>query len=419
MELFELACTELVLDTKSFAKLKNAIAVVSGLALGVQTSANLRQAILFSLSTNSLSKSLHHFLSKDLFTSLAHISHNGSRPCPCSFSKMCFNLRQAIRSLVLKTALHASHEEISLDFSVSDALLNTHEIDISKFAAMKCDFYSLKPMPLQLASVPPLTSEGLPLVNLLSREWKDILFNEMSVAMKNQHDSVLKIVRDVTQDLEDRCNNAELPFRNEQEKSKELGQKVSSLETELEFLRSQMEEKNIHFDQTHQENVKLSDQVEIAARRFQDLSSTYEALQRKFGLVEQEALESARIADENLKQNDLAHIAILTGKDELYEKQTLRVSDLEARIANLAEKIQEMQLQQSTAEEKLSCLQELIHTRDEELEGARQSEASKQKEIDRFNDLQENWVVEKQKLVTQVLKHPFKSRTFRDLILRS
>lgn len=401
-ELLELSCSEHVRNIGSFAKLDSATNVISGLTVGVRTSARLRKAILFSLSTNGLSKPLHYFLSSNSLMSQTEISHDGLAPCPCSSLQKNIDLRLGLCTLILKTALCASQDEISLDYSVSIALLDT-KMDASRASAIKCNYYSPAPMLSKLAPISCFQPKDSPSIKLANHSWKENLFDEMSMITKFQHESVIKMVRNITKDLEDRCNITELPFREEQERSRELDQKLKSAESKLAELEIQMKERNLILNEIKLEKVEMLEQTETAEMRFQSLSNTYEALQRKVDCIEKATFEAARAAKETAKQKDLAHMAILTGKDELYEEQALKVIDLEARVTILTEESLEMRSRRSTDEERINYLEKSLEEKEEEFKKTEQSESLKQIEIDRFIDLEAKEMIEKQGLIMKVL----------------
>ena len=400
-ELLERACLEHARSIESLAELDSATNVISGLAVGVRTSARLRQAILFSLSTNGLSKPLHCFLSSILPTSPIQISHDGSAPCPCSSLQKILDLRQGICTLILKTALYASQDEINLDFSVSTALLDA-KMNASRVAALKCSYYSPKPMPLKLASTPCHHPGGSSSIKLANHGWKETLFDEMSMITKFQHESIIKMMMNVTKDLEDRCNITELPFREEQEKSNELERQLKNAESKLAELNLQLEERSLVLSKMKSEKAAMLAQTETAEERFRSLTITCETLRTKVNCVEKEAIEAARVASETAKRNDLAHMAIVTGKDELHEEQVLKVMNLEARVTSLTEELLQMRSRRSTNEERVNFLEESLKMKDEELTKAEQSESAKQIEIERFIGLEAKAMIEKQGLIMKV-----------------
>lgn len=403
MGLLELACSALAPCIESLARLRYAMNLIAGLTIGVRTSARLRQAILCSLSANDLSKPLKDFLSTNSYMSSISISHDESVLCACSCSERMFDLRQEICTLILKTALCASQDEISLDSSVSIALLN-FKMNPSRATPTKPFYHGSKPESLTLASTSCFPSESSLRMDLTNHGWKETLLKEMSSSMKSQHESIINAVRNVTQDLEDRCNTAEIPFREEQERSSELGKKLKSTESHLAELDSQIEAKNSALDEIKLEKAKILEQTESLQKRFRNLSATHEVLQRDFDGIEKQLIEATRAADETAKQNELAKMAIVAGKDELYEEQVLKVMGLETTVNNLTEELSETQSRKFITEEMAKSLEELLDKKNEEFRKVKLSEDSKQTEIERFIDLNAKVDVEKQELVMKVFE---------------
>lgn len=376
LELLELASSDFSLNGPSHNDLTKATYLVSSLAVGVQNSPILRQAILYSLSTNAFAGLLHRFLRAPAPTMPPGLYHGSLVNCPFSTLKAKSDLSKSLCALLVKTAMYASQDEISLDSSVATNLLDKH-INLSETAMFKCDSYDLRSAKFALENVPL----SAPIAELSSRGWRESLLLNLSTAAQHQHNSIVNIVGKICQDLEARCDNTEQPLLAARKRSDELEMKLRDSEATLTTLENQARERLLTLQALQTDNHGLVEQTDTAEQRLRALLTSHEDLTYRLDCVKEDALKSAETAREKEEEKSLAHLAMMIGKDEINEKQALKLAEAEARATRLED---ELAQKSAASEEILDRLEHSIREVTEELEATKLSVTDKEKEIARL-----------------------------------
>lgn len=422
-DLLELACSEVIPSSESLVRLENAMVLTSSLGAQIQGSPSLRQAVLYSIYTDQISKLLDRFISLEAPLSCSNM-HEQVDCCPHSYRQTKLNLHRGICDLFLKTAIAEIRGEARIDALVTTALLDKQMslLTISR----SCDFYGSKTLAL---AIPPINSnEASQLAG--SHDWRNMLRESMLRANESQFESIVRTVGEVCQDLERRCENVERPLRDEQTRSNDLNLKLNASEEALRVFESQAQERLQAIGGLETDKAFLIAQVQVAEQREQSLSHSYEILQQDFEAAKKEAADAAETAEEALKHQELAHLASLTGKDEMYDEQTSIIKELEERITILAGELSQMKAQDDEAHSRIAALQDEAHgqrdalkeakknvgcleldvcEKSEAIETLTQLAASRQTEIDRLVDQQSILSVEKRDLACKVCHSLFQS----------
>lgn len=417
-DLLELACAEVIPTSESLVRLENATVLTSSLGAQIQGSPSLRQAVFYSIYTDQISKLLDRFISLEVPISCANM-HEQVDSCPHSYRQTKLNLHRGICDLFLKTALAEIRGEVRIDALVTTALLDKQMslLNISR----SCDFYGSKSLALD---IPVKSNEASQLSG--SHDWRSMLRESMLRANESQFESIVRTVGEVCQDLECRCENIERPLRDEQTRSNGLILKLNASEEALKAFESQAQERLLAIGGLESEKLMLIAQVQVAEQREQSLSNSYEILQQDFEVTKKEAADAAEAAEEAAKHQELAHLASLTGKDEMYDEQNSIINELEERINILAGDLSQMKVHENEANSRIAvlqdeaheqsdalkeakknvkCLQLDLHEKGEALETLTQLAASRQTEIGRLVDQQSTLMVEKHDLACKVC-HP-------------
>lgn len=422
-DLLELACSEVIPSPESLVKLENAMVLTSSLGVQIQGSPSLREAVLHSIYTDPLSKPFDRFISLIDPVSCSNM-HEQADSCPHSYQQTKLNLHRGICDLFLKTALAEIRGEVRIDALVTTALLNK-QMSLST-VSRSCDFYG----PKTLAPVIPPINTNEATQRAGSHDWRNMLRESILRANESQFESIVRTVGEVCQDLERRCENVERPLQDEQNRSKDLKLKLNASEEALRAFESQAQERLLAIGGLETEKAMLVAQVQVAEQREQSLSHSYEILQQEFDAAKQEAADAAETAEEALNQQELAHLASLTGKDEMYDEQTSIIKELEDRITILAGELSQMKAQDDEANSRIAELQDEAHEQSDALKEAKykvrcfeldvyeKSEAletltrlaaSRQTEIDGLVDQQSTLSIEKCDLACKVRHWVFQS----------
>lgn len=422
-DLLELACSELIPSPESLVRLENAIVLTSSLVVQIQGSPSLRQAVLYSIYTDRLSKPLDRFISLVAPVSCSNM-HEQADSCPHSYQQTKLNLHRGICDLFLKTALAEIRGEVRIDALVTTALLDK-QMSLSTVSRV-CDFYGPKTL---APAIPPINSKEAT-QRAESHDWRNRLRESMIRANESQFESIVRTVGEVCQDLERRCENVERPLRDEQTRSNDLNLKVNASEEALRAFESQAQEHILAIGGLETEKAMLVAQVQVAEQREQSLSHSYEILQQEFDAAIKDAADAAETAEEALNQQELAHLATLTGKDEMYEEQTSIIKVLQDRITILGGELSQLKAQDDEANSRIAVLQDEAHKQSDALKGVEDNvrcleldvyeksealetltrlAASGQTEIDRLVDQQSTLSIEKRNIACKVCHWIFHS----------
>ena len=140
----------------------------------------------------------------------------------------------------------------------------------------------------------------------------------------------------------------------------------------------------------------------MAEQRLENLSGTHELLQRELVRQQKEAADAAETAQERTNRQELAHLAIIVGKDEMYEERSLTVAKLEDRTRRLADELEKLRVQEEDDKDRIKSLETTLHEKSVALETVTGLAVSRQTEIDCLVDLKVNALIEQQGLSSRV-----------------
>ena len=373
--------------------------IIAGLDLRIQDSAVLRQAILYSLSTNGLSGLLHRFLDFKCTIATIHL-HEQLEACPHAYHQKKLYLQQRICNLLLKTALYSSQDEVSIDALIATALLDKQMI-ISSLPS-RCGFYKPRYLGSVITHAPLQEAEIAPPERIGSHGWRNTLCESMSKAAESQHQSIVRMVGEICQDLELRCDDFERPLREEQSRADDLDEKLEASERKVLKLEFQAQGRISLLNGLEDEKARLVERAQVAEQRLQTLSGTHELLQREFVRQQKEAADAAETAQERTNRQELAHLAIIVGKDEMYEERSLTVARLEDHTRRLADELEKLRVQEEDGKDRIKSLETTLHEKNVALETVTGLAVSRQTEIDCLVDLKVNALIEQQGLSSRV-----------------
>lgn len=326
-------------------------------------------------------------------------SHDSSAICPLLALRAKSDLCKSVCVLLIKTAMFTSQDKISLDSSVATSLLDKHT-ELLERTSIQCDSYRDRSVHCSTEQVPVLAQGSLLTANLSSMDWRESLLKYLSTAAQHQHSYLVKIVSEICRDLETRCDNVERPLREAKDMSDDLRLKLDSSEATIAKMESKARKTLSILNSLEAENHRLVEQVDAAEKLLQFLSTAHEELSHRLECVNRDALKSIESAREKEEQEKLAHLAIVTGKDEIFEMQALKLAEAEARAISLRD---ELDQKNAVSEEILSRLEDSMNTTNKELEASKQLADSRKMEITRLHELEAKMTVDKQVLESKVL----------------
>ncbi len=387
LRLLQLAIEENVPSQRSLSELNVAVSLVNGLAASCSTSRDVRQKILYSLSTNEFSLLLQRFSEFEPTGSSGQ--HTKSGICPKYFADYRQKYHRTVCCLILRTGLHAADDELSIDTSLAMALLKKG-IDIPD-TSLSCRI----PSPPRLSSgctEVSLFETGSTPQDMASRRWRDQLTESLSRDAAYQHQHIVKTMGEVCQDLEVRCENAEKPFREEQVKSRDLRAKLAEVEARNAELVAKMEGYDHTINDLKVQICQRKEQANAAQERSTALIADLQVLQQEVERTKEQATSATKASSEVARQQDLTYVSIIKGKDEVCQEQSDKIKTLEVQTNDLTRKIAECQQLEASITGQKDRLEESLAQRTNGLENAEAQANARLADISRLQEANEGLV---------------------------
>ena len=350
--LLVLACDEWHLTGESLIKIKNALRLISVFMERIPTSSKLVKAVLHSVSGNVVSDMLRQYSSQMQWTthlSFAH-GHDNIDICPSSYHEAQAQLHHSLAAMILESALYASQCGGHFDASVLTLLLKKKPLHSApQLASVQCT--QRRAINLMTPKISLFEAVSTPPVDSVNLNWRDGLIREMSRDVNCRYEGVVRIVGEVCRDLELRCNETEGPLREEQSKSRDLKARLDNLEQNQVELETQAQNHHSAFSALETERDRLANHVEVTERRLKELGRSLDNIHQEFDHAKIKAENAAQGAIESARQQDLAYLATMTGKDELFEEQILKLASTENHVKTLEHDLNHMrELEANNAE---------------------------------------------------------------------
>ena len=267
-----------------------------------------------------------------------YLEHDVLKTCPSAILGARTRLQSRLDCILLSSALRCSRAEDEAFRSTLLPLLQSSVRPPQPTASCTSHDARTRNAPVSL-----LEAGSTPLSVSISHGWKDNIANEMSRDAHRRPDSVIRMVGEICRDLELRCDEAERPLREEQSRSRNLETKLEASGTRIGELEADVEHCSFQVKDLEFEKASLREQVRSSENRLQDLSSNLDKTHEELQHAKGEAQRSTETAAESARQQDLAYLATLTGKDEMYEEQASRLATSEHQVHDLEIALAELQ----------------------------------------------------------------------------
>lgn len=361
--LLVLACDKWHPCRESLTKIDNALRLISVFTESISTSSKLLKAVLQSISSNAVSDMVLQYASQVQGTMRLGFVHGHSTidVCPISYSEAQARLHQSLAVMLLKSALYASKCGGNFDASIMELLLEKQFFHSStQPASVECN--QRRSMNLTTPKISLFEAVSTPRVDSVSLNWRDGLIREMSRDVDCRYEGVIRMVGEICRDLELRCNESERPLREEQSNSRDLQARLESSERKNAGLEFQARNRQSTLSALETERDCLANQVEATERRLKDLGTSLDNIHQEFDHAKIEAERAAQAAIESARQQDLACLATMTGKDEVFEEQCLKLASTENHVNSLEYEINRMRELDAKNAEKLNNRETHIET---------------------------------------------------------
>jgi SepF-like predicted cell division protein (DUF552 family) len=382
----------------------NVIAIAEDCVLNLdaatQTSTSFQQKILLAFSTKEIYEALHQFVNSRLSISNISVGHCELNICPQVYVEARRRLHEYICEMLLKTEFQVLADGVRLDVTMGLALLEKRNTIPSTMPP--CEYHGLSLSSVSMAPTSLLEAVSTPQTLTSSRNWRPRLFKELTRDAKYQYESVVKMVGDICQDLERRCDEAERPFRAKQVKNSDLEFELQTSQARLVELESQVLEGTQVSERLELDRDHLQGQVQTFEQRVQILCGRLAELEQESHEAKKEAKSAAEAAREMAKQQELTHLASMTGKDELLDEQGVKLVDLEARASDLESKLSALHLQEVHSKENVARLEKMVDAGNQVIGQVKATVASKEADVDRLVVLEATLKSENQGLKIEV-----------------
>lgn len=374
LRIMQLAVQVIGPNSHALSEVETAIELATELATKITTSPDLRQKVLYLLSTNEFVAPLQHFtavMPSDSFYEKGHV--NGV----CTIRSLASQrkLQQRFCFLLLQTGLHTSSNEMSLDSRLATALL---EKQISLAHGLKgCHFAPTGKASGAISLFETQSTQDMP-----SKAWRERLKDNLTKDAEFQQHSIVKIVDEVCRDLEARCDDAERPYREELAKTLNLELRVKALDSRVAALQSQNADYIQSITELESEKAQFVQKAETVDVRVQTMADETEDLKKRIENLKLEASRTENALSEAARHQDLLYMATMTGKDEELERKDFKIHALESRVSLLEQDLSLSVAQEKKGTDDAKQLEATLAQQSDELIRAKDLNTEKQAEIE-------------------------------------
>ena len=279
--------------------------------------------------------------------------HNNLEVCPLSYHEAQAQLHQSLALMVLESAL-ASQRGGHFDPAMMTLLLKK-QCPHCQAQPESVQCVQRRSRSLQMPKISLFEAVSTPRVESVSLNWRDSLVRELSRDADCRYEGVVRMVGEICRDLESRCNDSERPLREERLKSRDLQARLENAERD---------KGDLELQTRNQQSVCITLQVErdCLAKKVEVAESQMEELGTRLNNTNREAECAAQTAIERTRQQDIAYLATITGKDEMFEEQSLKLASAEQRVQLLEDELNCVKEQEVRNAEKLNNDEKQIGT---------------------------------------------------------
>ncbi|KAL9610420.1 MAG: hypothetical protein Q9167_004875 [Letrouitia subvulpina] len=280
---------------------------------------------------------------------------NGVDICPWTLSTSRRNLQKMICFMLLNAAIFSKQDEIDMDPSIASSLLEKY----ANLGDMLHDCVFQRPLrkKAEAALISLFENQNIP-KEPKRIDWRAQLVEDLARDANFRYHSIVSRVSEVCQELELRCNNAERPLRDEQDRVHGLHTNLQNSIARIAKLENENQSYTSALEGLKYEKGKLEDQIKSLEAQLrcvqleaQNVKDTLEdAVKRAEDVVETQATV--------IKEERLKHLAALLEKDEICEEQTSKFKGSESCLNELRQTIEHLRGQEKRNTAEIARLQE-------------------------------------------------------------
>ena len=358
LKLLRLACDNDPPSHVLLTQLDSGLHLVAALTAAIPTTIALREVLLSCMSGKKVERLLQRFTTQLPTSPESLDGHKIIEICPGAYAEALYRLHQDLTVMLLSTALYASGLETSLQCPFR--LLLQKQVQLSNSQSRHEDCRSRRPLLGEASRVSLFEARCTPRVDSISHNWRTEIVDELSREAGCRYESLVRMVGDVCRDLELRCTEAERPLREEQSRSQELRAHLDAVQRKVTELEGQARDREHEIISLKSERTELSDQIKTHKDCLKGLEATLDNIRQEFDQAKSDAEIAVRTAVENARQRDLAYLATLTGKDQVFDEQSLKLAASDIRVKDLEYEITQLKKEVASRSETTQAQQKAI-----------------------------------------------------------
>ena len=384
IELLRLACDHNPPSHGLLTQLDGSLHLVATITAAIPTAISLREALLSCISGEQGERLLQQFTTQLPTSTDSVVGHNIIEICPGACAEALYRLHQDITVMLLSIALYASGLETSLH--CCSRLLLQKQIRLSTSQLQYENCRSRKPSSSEASRVSLFEARGTPHGNSISHDWRTKIVHELSSEAGCRYESLVRMVGDVCRDLELRCTEAERPLLEEQSRSQELRAHLEGAQGKVAELEGQARVREHEIISLTNEKTELRDEIETHKDCLKGLGAKLDSIRQEFHQAQSDADIAVQTAMENARQRDLAYLATLTGKDQVFEEQSSKLAASESRVKDLEYEINQLKAEVASHAETTQAHQKAIEELNSGIATAKDLAAFQEAKIDKLRE---------------------------------
>ena len=379
-KLLRLACNNNPPSRGLLTQLDGGLHIVAAITAAIPTATSLREVMLSCISGKQMERLLQQFTTQLSRSTDSVDGHDIMEICPGACAEALYRLQQDVTVMLLSTALSAPGLGTSLQ--CSSRLLLQKQIQLSNSQLRHESCRSRTPSLREPPRVSLFEARGTPQMDSISHDWRSKIVRELSNEAGCRYESLVRMVGDVCRDLEFRCTEAERPLREEQSRSQELRAHLEAAQGKVAELEGQARDREDVTISLTTERTELLDQIETHKCCLKGLEVELDNMRQEFDQAQSDADIAVQTAIENARQRDLAYLATLTGKDQLFEEQSSKLAALEGQVKDLEYETSQLKAEVASHAETTQAQQKAIEELNSSIATARDLAAFQEAKID-------------------------------------
>lgn len=319
------------------------------------------------MSSNELQKNVQDFLSAPVER------HSKDTACDTFTNHLRRTLLSSTISMLLTSALTTQSNECGLPPTIAIDLISKQQKLAISPTQCRHQLHIAQP------KISLFEQECTPATLLHRQDWRDRLKTELNLQSSHQHDTLIRSMTLIIQDLEERCNNVEGPLRREQDKVKDLLVEISQLRKEMELMEINASDRRDYIDGLEAERENVEVERDNLSSKLSDLQAELANANRQAGKTLFSAQENFNTKEAELRSMVLMH------EDDLRMRQE-QIENLKEEMEQLSEKIRQEEHKRASLDELHENLKTEFANLETNLHTERQTVSEQTRELAQLGD---------------------------------